>query len=319
MNSDEQPAGPDGQFAIARDIFSAPSSPDAIRHAFGLMEAASATGCGPASEMLALFEALGTVRSPSWSRAFDLLQLAAEQGSQSAAGQLRLLAEREQKGIDWRKIRASISTERLFRHGPAIPFSESPRIRVIEQFLTGPECRWLIDLARPRLSRATVIDSAGAQDIADVRSNSATAFQVVDMDVVFEIVRARIADAVRMPVPFFEPTQILHYAPGEEFRPHHDYLDPANDSHGRELARGQRIGTFLVYLNDDFEGGETDFPVARLRYRGGTGDAIFWTNVDARGNPDVATLHSGLPPATGEKWILSQWIRDRAAAAGAPA
>jgi len=24
------------------------------------------------------------------------------------------------------------------------------------------------------------------------------------------------------------------------------------------------------------------------------------------------TLHAGLPPLSGEKWLLSQWLRDRA-------
>ena len=36
-------------------------------------------------------------------------------------------------------------------------------------------------------------------------------------------------------------------------------------------------------------------------------------NVDAAGQPDRRTLHAGLPPSAGEKWLLSQWFRDRGA------
>jgi hypothetical protein len=27
--------------------------------------------------------------------------------------------------------------------------------------------------------------------------------------------------------------------------------------------------------------------------------------------PDPLTLHAGLPPTRGHKWVLSQWVRDR--------
>jgi hypothetical protein len=69
--------------------------------------------------------------------------------------------------------------------------------------------------------------------------------------------------------------------------------------------------TFLVYLNEGFEGGETDFPAAPYRFKGSTGDAVLFVNVDVRGQPDFKTKHAGLPPTSGEKWLLSQWVRDR--------
>jgi hypothetical protein len=48
-----------------------------------------------------------------------------------------------------------------------------------------------------------------------------------------------------------------------------------------------------------------------LRHRARRGDALMFANVDLAGNPDRRTLHAGLPPTRGEKWVLSQWIRDR--------
>jgi prolyl 4-hydroxylase len=66
-----------------------------------------------------------------------------------------------------------------------------------------------------------------------------------------------------------------------------------------------------MYLNDDYEGGETDFPALGLRHRGRKGDALLWANVDRVGDPDRRTLHAGLAATRGEKWLLSQWIRDR--------
>jgi hypothetical protein len=50
----------------------------------------------------------------------------------------------------------------------------------------------------------------------------------------------------------------------------------------------------------------------KWRYRGRKGDAIFFWNVDPSGAPDKRTYHAGLAPTRGEKWLLSQWIRERA-------
>jgi len=169
-----------------------------------------------------------------------------------------------------------------------------------------------MNAARDRLQPATVVTPSGSQTIEAARTNRVVAFQWADMDVVIEVMRARISAATGLPLPLFEASQVLHYAPGQEFSPHHDYFDPHNPGHAEQLKRGQRIATFLVYLNEGYAGGDTDFPRAELSFRGKAGDALFIINVDQSGRPDPLTLHAGTPPQSGEKWIFSQWIRDRA-------
>ena len=113
------------------------------------------------------------------------------------------------------------------------------------------------------------------------------------------------------PTANFEIMNILSYDPGQEYRPHHDYMDPAAKGFEQELAeRGQRVATFLVYLNDDFEGGETCFPDLDLKFRGDTGDALFFVSASPDGEIDTRTTHAGLPPKNGSKWLLSQWVRN---------
>jgi len=147
---------------------------------------------------------------------------------------------------------------------------------------------------------------------ASTGTNEAVELTLAQMDVVLQILRARIATATNLPVPVFEPPQIMHYSVGQEFKPHFDFLTDAEAGWAAQMRRfGQRIATFLLFLNEDFDGGETDFPSARISHRGGRGDAIFWANVDENRNPDRLTFHAGRPPTRGEKWIMSQWIRDR--------
>jgi hypothetical protein len=269
--------------------------------------------------MLATLEAVGAGRRQDWNRAFDQLVTAAERGSQQARAQLRLLGGAADAGggaaaDEWRALRSRIDVGRLLEVPERRALSESPRMRILPGFATAAECRWVIEKLRPRLAPALVWDDrTGLGKVDPDRSSSAVELRLPEMDVAIEALRARISVATGLPEAIFEVPQVMHYSVGQEFRPHHDFLDPQQPGPAADIARrGQRIGSFLVYLNEDFEGGETEFPRAGISFRGQVGDALFFTNVTRDGRPDPLTLHAGRPPTKGEKWILSQWIRDRA-------
>lgn len=310
------PTEPKAQFELATMLLrSTDTRQDQFFRAVSLVDSAADSGDADATAMQALFEAMGAARPQNWDRAFDSLQLAAERGSIPAQRQLAFLAMGNTSSAvadAWADMRRSISLERLLHHGERQAFASAPRIRVIESFASPDECRWLIKRARDSLKSALVFDLHGNHVLDPGRSNKGTVFTLPDMDLIIEILRARISAATHIPVSVFEPTQVLHYSAGQEFKRHFDYLEPGNPHHSEQLrSHGQRIATFLIYLNEDFEGGETEFSQIGLRYRGKTGDAIFWANCDMEGRPDSLTLHAGLPPTAGAKWILSQWIRDR--------
>jgi prolyl 4-hydroxylase len=294
---------------------------DDVQRSARLFEGASLQGHAEASERLALLDALGSARPPDWNRALDHLELAAAQGSRSARVQLLLLADNSadpevpsDAGADfWSNLRGRVSLEDRMRPGEKQSLSDSPRIRLIPAFATHAECRWLMSLALPQLGPATVFDKeTGGQTLDPTRDNSFLVLRIGEMNVLTEVIRQRISAAMNLPVPLFEPSQILHYAVGQRFKPHHDFLDPANPAYHQSLATyGQRIATFLIYLNDGYQGGETSFPRIGLKFRGEQGDALFFANVTKDGAPDPDTVHSGLPTTVGEKWVFSQWIRDR--------
>jgi len=268
--------------------------------AAGLLTEAAGEGDAQAAALMATVEAMGIAGPQNWDRAFDWLARAAALGSESAQAQLALLGR--EGGI-----------AALTAAPPKRSLCDGPRIRVIENFATPEECDWLMARAQGRLGPAMVLDKqTGREKTHPDRTNKAIELDVVAMDVVIQIVRARIAAATNLPLPVFEPAQIMHYSVGEEFRPHYDFLTNEVEGWAAQLERyGQRIATFLLYLNDDFEGGETDFPSIGITHRGGKGDALFFANVDPAGAPDRKTLHAGRPPSRGQKWILSQWIRNR--------
>ncbi len=297
-----------------------------VQRAVANLEMAFAHGYAAAGERLAAFHAMaanGPGGPRYWDQAFDELRGAAEQGSTNAGQQLLLLAcpaedprlpARVEPGF-WADVRTSINLDRLLASPERKIVRESPRIRQIENFASPAECRWAIALSSAHMTRATVFDRGSGGLIEDpARNNSAVSLMFAQMDVVTEILRTRIAVATHVPVRAFEPAQILRYEVGQEFVPHHDFFDSNSPGFREELAgHGQRIATFLIYLNEEYEGGETAFPAIGLNVRGRTGDAVFWANLDQQHNPDRQTLHAGLPPTSGEKWVFSQWIRERPA------
>jgi prolyl 4-hydroxylase len=208
----------------------------------------------------------------------------------------------------------AIAPEELSSALPLQEISQSPCIAVIADCAPPEICDWLIAQAAQKLSRAQVYDPVrghGRQESA--RSNSAAAFDIAQTNLVLMLLRQRIAATAELSLGNLESPQILHYAVGQEFKPHVDFLDPNVPGYARDIGeRGQRIATFLIYLSDDYEGGETEFPRLGIKHKAHKGDGLLFWNVDRNRKPDPRMLHAGLPPTRGEKWVLSQWIRDRA-------
>jgi len=287
--------------------------PDCAREGLNALSAAAQAGDGESAHLLALFIAEGVGFPQNWHAAFAALQHSAELGWQPAQREIEFLArefggtrspgDTTLKGLD---------LSDWLQAPPAHLVSPAPRILVVRNFASPAMCDWLIELARPRLKGAqTYNPESGGTHYESGRTNSDCHLILPHSDIVLALVRARIATLIRMPVPFFETPTMLHYRPGETFSPHHDYLDDTKPGLSKEIAQnGQRVLTFLLYLNEGFQGGETEFPLIGIRCKGNKGDAVCFWNVKPDGSPDRQTLHAGLPPTSGEKWLLSQWVRN---------
>jgi hypothetical protein len=284
-----------------------PVSPE---KALATLREAAARGSGEAATLLAVSAAWGVGQARNVDAALDHLACGAELGWSPALRELQLLARTS--ATDPATLRGKIDVPSWRSAPPARIAFEQPRIVVIEGFATAEECQWLIGRAGSGLQRAKVYRASSTAQIAETRTNREMSFTIFNADVVLSLIRDRIAAASGAPVTHFEIAKLLHYSPGEQFALHADFIEAKTPELARELAaRGQRAATFLIYLNDGYEGGATQFPRLDWQYRGCRGDALLFSNVDASGSPHYDTVHAGLPPTSGEKWVLSQWIRTR--------
>ena len=273
------------------------------------------------AHVMAMRAAEGAGLPQSWDDALDHLRHAAEAGLVLARAELAALAgdwalaaelsSGKLAEVDWLALRRRIRVADWLKSPSKRIVSASPRIAVVEGFASPEECQWLIARARNGLTPATVFDhDTGEARIESVRTNSQCYFTRDNSDLVLAVLRARMSRVIELPVDWMEVPMVLHYAPGEEFLPHVDFLDTEHPGHALDIAkRGQRVLTFLLVLNEGYEGGETEFTEMHSRWKGRAGSALFFWNVEPDGRPDPRTAHAGLPPANGEKWLLSQWVR----------
>ncbi|OWK37699.1 2OG-Fe(II) oxygenase [Fimbriiglobus ruber] len=186
-----------------------------------------------------------------------------------------------------------------------------PDIFVIHDFLSPAECwQHLVRCEEAGFDDAPIATGRGAVMQKDIRNNDRVIFDDVDL--------AR--DLWARAAPFFPPNFLAwvpvglnerfrsyRYTSGQKFDWHNDgFFDRGNGERSRY--------TFMIYLNEGCDGGETIFNLRRLgavrdgeellRVAPGTGKALAFRH-------DV--LHTGAVVTAGTKYVLRTDVMYRAA------
>ncbi|MBM7664248.1 prolyl 4-hydroxylase [Solibacillus kalamii] len=178
---------------------------------------------------------------------------------------------------------------------------EEPLIVKFLNVLSDEECQNLIDCASSRLERSKL----AKKEISSIRTSSGMFFEENENPLISEIEK-RISSLMHLPIEHAEGLQVLHYEPGQEFKPHFDFFGPNHPS-----SSNNRISTLVVYLNDVEEGGVTTFPNLGIVNVPKKGTAVYFEYFYNDQKLNELTLHSGEPVIQGEKWVATQWMRKK--------
>jgi len=127
-----------------------------------------------------------------------------------------------------------------------------------------------------------------------------------------KMIERRIDDLLGMEPEWGETLQGQRYQSGQEYRQHFDWFDTGSAYWKEERKHGgQRSWTAMAYLNDVEEGGKTDFIQAGVAVTPQKGALVIWNNATPEGQPNRMTLHAGMPPVQGTKYVLTKWYRTR--------
>ncbi len=185
---------------------------------------------------------------------------------------------------------------------------ESPNLELYtaEAFLDEAECATILAVMQGRLRESTIT----APDEPDryFRRSLTCDLGLVPHPAVRRM-EERMCLALSTTNAYAEPTQAQHYDPGGEFKPHTDTFEDYELERFATPTLGQRSWTFMVYLNEDCEGGETAFVNTGIAIRPRTGLAVIWNNLLPGGRPNPDSLHHGMPVRSGRKDIVTKWFR----------
>lgn len=168
--------------------------------------------------------------------------------------------------------------------------------KIVENFLTADECKGFIDMSEKEGFKEGLIRTRGQGEVMnkDVRDNDRVIWdnkQIAGQ--LFGLIKEHIPFKMAMddeyePIGLNERFRFYRYKDGQQFKPH---IDGAYKRSDTEVS----LITMLLYLNDDFEGGETTLILEGQIIKPKKGMMLLF---------DHKILHAGRPVITGTKYVL---------------
>jgi len=177
----------------------------------------------------------------------------------------------------------------------------------IQNLLTLDECKKIIEIAEPKFTRSSTVGATGPTETR----TSETAWIPKTEPIVLKVLK-KACELTGKSIENCEDMQVVRYLPGEYYRPHHDSCCEDVDSCVKFAEKsGQRVGTLILYLNDDFDEGYTHFPNLDMYFREPPGSGIFFRPLDKTNTGcHPMALHGGFPPKNGTKYACNIWVRE---------
>jgi len=190
----------------------------------------------------------------------------------------------------------------------------------INDFLTNEECDRYIS-ENKELNKSTLLSDEKIDNV--VRSSSDTVLydKILDEKILSLVNKY---SKIKLNLKNGEESTLINYKKKEEYKPHYDICHPtqSDESHLKHCKEDYnrftsiRYLSVIIYLNDNYEGGETHFPRLNLNIKPKRGKALVFLNCNKsinlnNGLCDIIkdSEHGGNPIKNGEKWIIVKWYR----------
>lgn len=183
-------------------------------------------------------------------------------------------------------------------------------IEEIENFLKKEECDQIIEFSLKEIESCTNNSTFMKMHPVEIKNETSE---------VWSKIRNSISEKTKTPLENQEKFLAIRYDVNGSYLEHYDsfvkYVKDSiytNEFYEKSMANGgQRKTTALVYLNDEFSGGETNFSKLNKKIQPQKGKLVFWNNLDESGDTNLNMIHAGMPVLNGQKWALVIYIREK--------
>ncbi len=179
-----------------------------------------------------------------------------------------------------------------------VTYNSEPKIELHEDFLTPHECQEFLRQPFEFKNSQGWDATTDAPHYTEYRTSSSAYNSKLT-----NVLKQKISDYLSVDITTIEDLQVQRYHPGQEFKRHFDYFHS-----GRHLDNN-RIATMIIYLNDNFTGGNTEFPRLNLSIKPKAGTGLYFEFGYDDPNINLLTEHSGNPVTYGVKYIVTAWFR----------
>ncbi|KAK7309170.1 hypothetical protein RJT34_05692 [Clitoria ternatea] len=236
-----------------------------------------------------------------------------------------LLENSTEEETEYRLLQAGESGDDSITLIPFQVLSWFPRALYFPNFASAEQCERVIEMARRGLKPSTLALRKGEteENTKGIRTSSGVFMSAAeDKTGTLDFIEEKIAKATQIPRTHGEAFNILRYEVGQKYNSHYDAFHPSE--YGPQNS--QRMASFLLYLSDVPEGGETMFPFENglnmdgsydyegcigLRVKPRKGDGLLFHSLFPNGTIDPTSLHGSCPVIEGEKWVATKWIRNQ--------
>jgi prolyl 4-hydroxylase len=193
--------------------------------------------------------------------------------------------------------------------GPKYISDPNYNVQIFEGLLSDSECKELIQIAKNnKMEPSQVVSDKSTSAYDSDWRNSSQIWMDAKTNPILTKLSKFSEELTGYPYVNQEMVQIVKYEIGGKFDAHFDSC-VHQDSICKEMNRkaGERRTTMLVYLNDDMEGGETEFVEIDKKIKPQTGKAIMFQSTNDKDQTIKESKHRGCPVVKGEKWIATIW------------
>ena len=192
--------------------------------------------------------------------------------------------------------------------------SQIPFIATLD-YVISPE------IINEMMSENDYVNSLGY--VHDSKSSNAvdhrTSMSCFDLDNKYDNVRKLVLNCletefnVRHSIDACETWQFTQYSSNQYYKAHWDFFN-VNDPRYTNSVTNDRVATVIIYLNDLYTGGTTNFTKLNLSVKPAAGKILYFNYPTVHGDSRIRdlTLHEGATVYTGVKRIATMWIRESA-------
>ncbi|CAN4081575.1 unnamed protein product [Withania somnifera] len=202
----------------------------------------------------------------------------------------------------------------------SIPFQLVPSALYFPNFATIEQYQRIIEIAKANLEPSSLAlrKSETEETIKGIRTSCGTFISASeDKTGILDLIEEKIAKATMIPKTHGEAFNVLLYEIGQRYQSHYD------------------VASFLLYLSDVEESGETVFPFENgqnmdgkydfrkciglkvkplrgigLKVKPLRGDGLLFHSLLSSVTIDLTSLHGSCPVIRGEKRVATKWIRN---------